>query len=86
MRSNITMFKSGIKYNPGKKIAGMKAKIRAPTAKSSWSTTQKGAPLLILNLLLRNEPAKSPNAAPYEQNTILNNNIKIPIGIGPPIK
>ena len=35
MRRIIMMFRSGIKYNPGKKIAGIKAKIRAPIAKSN---------------------------------------------------
>jgi hypothetical protein len=35
IRRNIIILISGIKYNPGKKIAGIIAKIIAPTAKSS---------------------------------------------------
>ena len=86
IRRNIIILMSGIRYYPGKNKAGIEAKIIAPTAKSNWSTTQKGAPLFMLNLLLRNDPAKSPNAAPYEQKIILKASINIPIGKGPPIK
>ena len=77
---------SGNKNNCGEINPGIDTKRIAIKAKSNWSTIQNGAPLLISNLLLRNEPTKSPITAPYEAITILINNTKKFIGTSPPIK
>ena len=77
---------SGNKNNCGEINPGIDTKRIAINAKSSWSTIQNGAPLLISNLLLRKDPIKSPITAPYDASIILTNKTKKFNGTSPPIK